>query len=262
MQRFLFRKMHEMNATQPSTLPPTLDPLYLAATSLCTYAGSQALTNASGFFFQREGRLYLVTSRHVVVDEPNGHHPDRLEVVIHTHPRDLTRYILFSMPLYARGVALWRQGQDGGGDIDVAVLQLDRSCLPDEAVIVAFTPEHLATSYESVPADAALRIAGFPLGFRDTVHQLPVLRQAAVASPYGIRFQGKGLFLTDARTHRGISGAPVVMRPPCQFGHDLNWWLLGVHSARMDMGNRDRDQDESLGLNCAWYAQILMTLTQ
>ena len=30
----------------------------------------------------------------------------------------------------------------------------------------------------------------------------------------------------------------------------------------MDMGNRDRVLDESLGLNCAWYADILLTLTQ
>lgn len=254
--------MHEMNAMPRSPLPPTLDPLYLAATSLSTYVGSQALTNASGFFFEREGRLFLVTSRHVVIDEANGHHPDRLEVVIHTHPRDLTCYLLYSMPLYADGVALWRQGEDGGGDIDVAVLEVDRTCLPAEAVIVAFTPAHLAMSYESVAADATLRIVGFPLGFRDSMHQLPVLRQAAVASPYGIRFQGKGLFLTDARTHRGTSGAPVVMRPTTATRHPLNWWLLGVHSARMDMGNRDREQDESLGLNCAWYAQILMTLTQ
>jgi hypothetical protein len=29
----------------------------------------------------------------------------------------------------------------------------------------------------------------------------------------------------------------------------------------MDMGNRDLVLDESLGLNCAWYADILMTLT-
>ena len=44
-------------------------------------------------------------------------------------------------------------------------------------------------------------------------------------------------------------------------GAPLPWQLLGVHSARMDMGNRDRVQDESLGLNCAWYADILLTLT-
>jgi hypothetical protein len=29
----------------------------------------------------------------------------------------------------------------------------------------------------------------------------------------------------------------------------------------MDMGTRDLKQDESLGLNCAWYADILLTLT-
>jgi hypothetical protein len=42
----------------------------------------------------------------------------------------------------------------------------------------------------------------------------------------------------------------------------LPWRLLGVHSSRMDMGNRDRELDESLGLNCAWYADILLTLTE
>jgi hypothetical protein len=29
----------------------------------------------------------------------------------------------------------------------------------------------------------------------------------------------------------------------------------------MDMGSRDLQLDETLGLNCAWYADILMTLT-
>ena len=38
--------------------------------------------------------------------------------------------------------------------------------------------------------------------------------------------------------------------------------LLGVHSSRLDVVNRDASQDESLDLNCAWYADILMTLTQ
>jgi hypothetical protein len=30
----------------------------------------------------------------------------------------------------------------------------------------------------------------------------------------------------------------------------------------MDMNTRDQLADESLGLNCAWYADILLTLTQ
>jgi len=30
----------------------------------------------------------------------------------------------------------------------------------------------------------------------------------------------------------------------------------------MDMGGRNQVLDESLGLNCAWYADILLTLTK
>jgi len=107
-------------------------------------------------------------------------------------------------------------------------------------------------------------VVGFPLGFHDVLHHLPVARQAAVASSYGLRFQGEGYFLTDARTHRGTSGSPVVMRiaNPEPVHGDLPWMLLGVHSARLDVGTRDMELDEALGLNCAWYADILLTLTQ
>jgi len=57
----------------------------------------------------------------------------------------------------------------------------------------------------------------------------------------------------------------VVMRDPSPTSaaaEALPWRLLGVHSSRMDMGNRDLVLDESLGLNCAWYADILLTLTK
>ena len=57
-----------------------------------------------------------------------------------------------------------------------------------------------------------------------------------------------------------MSGAPVVMRSQSSDGQ-LPWKLLGVHSARMDMGSRDLQLDETLGLNCAWYADVLLTLT-
>jgi hypothetical protein len=43
---------------------------------------------------------------------------------------------------------------------------------------------------------------------------------------------------------------------------ELPWLLLGVHSARLDAGGRDAEVDEALGLNCAWYADILLTLTR
>jgi S1-C subfamily serine protease len=242
----------------------SVDPLLLAAARVSTFLGQQALTNASGFFFERDERLYLVTSRHVLIDEPAKHFPDRLEIELHVDEQNLTQSTGFSVLLYDHREAVWHQGQDAGGEIDVAVIELDRGKLPASVVITAFTPEHLQTAFEDVTVGESLLVVGFPLGFHDALHHLPVVRHAVIASSYGIRFQGQGFFLTDARTHRGTSGAPVVMRNARGAADKsaLPWRLLGVHSARMDMGNRDLVLDESLGLNCAWYADILMTLTE
>ena len=242
----------------------TVDPLLFAAARVSTFLGDRGLTNASGFYFERDDRLYLVTSRHVVIDEVAKHFPDRLEIELHIDAVNLTQSTGFSVPLYAQGKAVWRQGRDAGSEIDVAVLEIDRSRLPEAVVIAAFTPEHLQTAFEDVQVGASLLVVGFPLGFHDALHHLPVVRHAAMASSYGIRFQGQGFFLTDARTHRGTSGAPVVMRDAVASDKPaaLPWRLLGVHSARMDMGDRDLVLDESLGLNCAWYADILLTLTE
>jgi len=241
-----------------------IESILLSATRVWTFAGQQSLTNASGFFFERDGRLFVVTSRHVLIDEPSSHFPDRIEIELHTDPDNMAQSIGFSIPLYRSGESIWRQGQDSGGDIDIAVIELQRSALPASLVYSAFTPMHLNDPLDEVEVGATLLVVGFPLGFHDTLHHMPVVRQAVVASSFSLRFQGMGYFLTDARTHRGTSGAPVVMRvsPPAPELGDLQWKLLGVHSARLDVDGRDLVLDEALGLNCAWYADILMTLTE
>jgi hypothetical protein len=238
-----------------------IDPLLLTSTQVSTFNGSQLLTRASGFYFERDGRLFLVTSRHVMFDEPSGHAPDRVEVIVHTSAADLASVVVLSLPLYRNGKSLWAQATDGGGEVDVAAIEIERAVLPAGAALRPFTPANLVGAGDIVPAGAQLLLVGFPLGFHDTVYNLPVVRHAIVASAFGVRFQMKGFFLTDARAHRGSSGAPVVMAwLGAGAEGKLPWKLLGVHSSRMDMAGRDLLQDESLGLNCAWYADILLTL--
>ena len=237
-----------------------IEPLLLTTTRISTFDDERPLTAASGFFFERAERLFLVTSRHVLIDEPSQHYPNRIEVELHADAQNLTRSTDLSLLLYEDGKGVWRQGIDSAGGIDVAVIELDRGAVPDPAAIACFTEAHLQRTLDDVEVGTSLLIVGFPLGFHDTLHHLPVARQAVIASSFGLRFQGHGYFLTDARTHRGTSGAPVVMRSAEGTG-GLPWKLLGVHSARMDVGSRDLWLDESLGLNCAWYADILLTLT-
>jgi len=241
-----------------------IESLLLAVTRVTTMSGQKALTSATGFFFERDGRLFLVTSRHVVLDEASAHHPDRLEIELHVDAENVAVTRQFSIPLYRNRKSVWREGRDSKGPVDVVVLELQRSALPATLFFRTFTPAHLIAQLDQIEVGTSVLIVGFPLGFHDALHRLPVARQAVIASAFGIRFQGNGYFLTDARMHRGTSGAPVVVRAPTpRAGRaEFPWMLLGVHATRMDMAGRDAGQDEHLDLNCAWYADILLTLTR
>lgn len=195
----------------------------------------------------------------MLIDEVNGHHPDRIEVELHVDETNATQSVKYQIPLYRNNDALWVQGSDSAGSVDVAVIEIDKNALPTHAVYAAFTPKHLHTNLDKISIGTPMLIIGFPLGFHDTLHHLPVARQAINASSFSLRFQGGGYFLTDARTHRGLSGAAVVIK--AAGNEELPWTLLGIHSAHFDVNNRELGVDEALGLNCAWFADILMTLT-
>lgn len=110
--------------------PKGVEAVLLAVTRVGTYIGSRALTSASGFFFRRENRLFVVTNRHVLYDEPGDHFPDRIEILVHTDERNLTSHALVFLPLYRDGLALWRAATDSEGEVDVAVLEMLESSMP------------------------------------------------------------------------------------------------------------------------------------
>ena len=103
-------------------------------------------------------------------------------------------------------------------------------------------------------------IIGYPLGFSDAVHNLPIFRNAMVASWFRIPFQGQPLFLTDANLHPGTSGSPVISKPKniwvdangnTSLDAGLTYYLLGVHSGTYGIANIP------LGLGAAWYAELV-----
>lgn len=240
-----------------------IEPLLLSTTRISTFDNNVLLTNATGFFYRNRERLFLVTSLHVVIDAATDHHPNRLELEIHIDRDNLAVSTGFSILLYEGGKSIWRDAVDTAGSVDVAVIEIDQGALPKGACFHAFDTSQLLQSDAHVEIGANALVVGFPLGFHDTLHHLPVVRHAIVASTIGLRFQGKGYFLTDARTHRGSSGSPVVIRvaADARNSSEPDWVLLGVHSSRLDIGTRDMQIDEALGLNCTWYADVLLALT-
>ena len=247
-----------------STAPPLgpRDEALFGVTRVLTFTGTSGLTEASGFFFERDARLYLVTSRHVLFDIPSRHSPDRIEIEMHTDARDLTRIARLSILLHRDGVATWHQASDSGGEIDVAAIQIDRDAMPKGCVLQPFKPQHLVVGFDSIRCGRPAGHSGFsarffrhrasPAGGSPSQHRIVSTASASKVRACSSLMPGM---------HRGSSGSPVLARLEGDGAVHPRWSLLGVHSSRMDMATRDVVLDESLGLNCAWYADVLMTLT-
>ncbi len=106
---------------------PFIDPLLLTCTRIGTFAGSVGLTSATGFFLVRDQRLFLVTSRHVFIDEEAKHFPDRITIELHVNRDDMAEAATRVHSAVSRGLSLWRQAVDSAGEVDVALIEVDQS---------------------------------------------------------------------------------------------------------------------------------------
>ena len=106
---------------------------------------------------------------------------------------------------------------------------------------------------------------GYPLGVYDSKNNLPIFRNAMIASSYGVPFQGQPMFLTDANLHPGTSGSPVITKPKSAWVDDKGntniitgtvYYLLGVHSGTLGVTPAGK-AEIPLGLGAAWYANLI-----
>ena len=79
------------------------------------------------------------------------------------------------------------------------------------------------------------------------------MRNALIASPYGINFGGQPMFLVDANLHPGMSGSPVMTKPrtmvPSEKGFTISQVpmssFLGIFSATLSTVIPVKEKDKS-----------------
>lgn len=245
---------------------PISDLVATVAPVCCIREGSQQAT-ASGFFYVHADRLYFITNRHVVIKEEDNYFPDELQLRLHTNPKDIRQNEILSLRLYDnRDRPQWLEHPTGGKEIDVVAIPVDSKQVKPRFFIKEFSSKDHIPQDVDIPIGEDVLVVGYPIGFHDTLHNLPILRKAIMASVYPVPFEGKPIILIDSRLHRGTSGSPVLTKETNMIRHTNGStailagavsFLVGVHSATVDVLGRDPRRDEPLGLNVVWFASLI-----
>lgn len=222
------------------------------------------LGTATGFFYTRNDQLFFVTNQHVVRDDAKGIVPDLLRLRLHTDPNDIGKSADFDIPLYVGDQRVWKIDQ-AHPEADIAVIKIDRAQIDGKFFVKAWSSQAFIPKQYPLNPGEDVFIMGYPLGVYDVANNLPIFRNAMIASSYRVPFDGKPLFLTDANLHPGTSGSPVITKPKSTWVDDQGntnlvtgtvYYLLGVHSATLGVIPAGR-AEISLGLGAAWYAELV-----
>lgn len=239
-----------------------LHPILVAVALVLQMKAGEPIGTATGFFLQLAEDKFFVTNKHVVdPPEPDKPKPDALRLRLHLDRNDVRKNDWLDLPLFTHdGKRRWKEHPRG--NVDVALVPLRDTDLSRFSV-------HWLTSSDYLPSDFVLHpgedvfIIGYPRGFYDSVHNLPIFRDAMIASAYGVPFQDNPFFLTDAKLHPGVSGSPVFTKPKntwtttkgsTRMIAGTHYFLLGVHSGTVALPGSKTPNPLALG--ATWYAHL------
>lgn len=249
-----------------------INPLFASVSRIIASSnGGKEYHYATGFFYEHAEGLYLITNRHVVIDEEDNYRPDELILRLHTNAENIQENALYKIPLYDNATPVWYE-HPRGAEVDLIAIWLDVG-IRSRFTLRPFTMRDFASSGIEFPIGQDLLVMGYPKGYHDQSNNLPLIRNALISSAYGVYFDGKQYFLIDSHLHEGMSGSPVITKPSntihgadgsmTTYGGSGFSFLVGVNSATVDVPEteeNDESMDENrdpLGLSTVWYAKLI-----
>ena len=258
-----------------STRPPAPDGsqgcagipyLALSVARLEAYRGRRQVALGSGFFYKKEDRISYMTNRHMVVGEHKAQRPDSIRLNLHTDPSHIASSKTVSIDLYdADGRPAWMEHPSRGKAVDVVAIPVSRGQLGG-CEVVPLSKGRQVPDEIVLDLGQDLMVVGFPDGLSDSVHNLPIARNASLASCYMVPFNAEPYMLVDSNLHPGTSGSPIftkpvfsARRPDGSFKNSDRGatYLVGMHSAGIVQRARGGTGNGGLlGLNTCWFASL------
>ena len=253
----------------------SIDQLHYAVTRITAHyyddgrrINSKVLKTGTGFFYNNltNDLLFLITNRHVILDEKKDYYANAIMLRLHANENDLTKNADYYIHLYKKTSPLWRNPVPPTADI--VAIPIDTHDLNRRGLIYrSFASNNLLAEDIQLNVGEDVFIMGYPLGIYDEVHNLPLTRGGTLSSPYPIPWNRMPYFLIDSNLEEGTSGSPVMTkfrgtwhrRDGSQFHTGLAMFLLGINSSTFP---RRRRQRQPVGLNATYFAQIIDQMTK
>lgn len=177
--------------------------------------------SGTGFLFQvmdgEKMAIALVSNRHVF---RNGN--GDIDLRFHAATTTKGQYDLGDTIVLAGTDFTEKYVPHPAADVDLGAAIVNAVGLHAKGLMLA--PEQVATQaqLDEMRCGDAIWFVGYPDGWRDELHNLPLMRRGSVSSLPRLPFDGRPEFIVDAQAFPGSSGSPVFG----QFGDEMR--LVGV----------------------------------
>jgi hypothetical protein len=213
---------------------------------------------ATGFFYKKRDKLYLITNKHVVFHKKRN--IERYMDVLRIYPPIIGMQLTLQLR-EKDGRPLWKKHSDEKTDVIALEIPKERikeikerngprvELLSDDEKSFSatafsekdFLPEEFPT--QKIPLALMALVLGYPLGFHDEKNPYPIVRSATVATHPRYEFLGEECFLIDATLHEGMSGSPVVSHPEFSFGKKTMECVSNLSKLKKDENEKKKLRD-------------------
>ena len=143
----------------------------------------------------------------MAIDERKGFYPDYFEIEIHSSAERTRQVRVVQIPLYDDDRPIWLEyPRLEEMYVDIIAINLQNYC-QDGDYPYFWDKNDYPSQSQIISQGPLIRVIGYPLGFQDYIHKLPIARHATIASPYTVAFENQPYFLIDA------SMLDVIFRP-------------------------------------------------
>jgi hypothetical protein len=175
----------------------------------------------TGFLFQVMDRdkmgIVLISNRHVFCDG-NG----EIELRFHAATANPDQFDLGNTVVLAGKTFKDKYVPHPAADVDFAASIVNAIGAAGKGKLLAPNQVASQAQLDDMRCGDSICFVGYPDGWRDELHNVPLMRRGSVASLPRLPFDGRPEFVIDAQAFPGSSGSPVF----AEFGDEMK--LVGV----------------------------------